>query len=270
MNCWRQRYGFSLAEKTGGTAIGLAILLGLIDPRLACLPLGLFLAACLCAPFCPQWSFFLPLISRGCANMDGIALTFDDGPCPASTPLLLSLLAQYQFTATFFVIGKKAEAYPELIQAILEQGHSIGNHSYRHDPFLMLRSCTTLAGDIRAAQEVLKRSGVRPLLFRPPVGITNSRLKPVLEHQGLQAITFSCRVFDRGNRNIHNLAAKVRSHLKSGDILLLHDNPPAKAEAAACWHQELDTMFADINRNFSVVPLADFIGRPVMGDTPQG
>lgn len=258
------RHGYSLAEKSGFAAFLLAVPLGFIVPSLAGLPLLLFLLACLAAPFCPRCSFFLPVISSGRPGSDAIALTIDDGPSPSSTPLLLELLAKHRLPATFFVIGEKAAAYPGLIDLILAHGHSIGNHSYRHDNFLMCRSIRTLEKDIRATQEILTRAGIQPLLFRPPIGITNPRLKPVLAGLGLQAVTFSCRALDRGNRDVANLAARILKNLRPGDILLLHDNPPPTPEKFACWQMELDRLFSHLQDFHHVVPLAELIGRPVM------
>jgi len=256
--------GYSLAEKSGFAAFLLAVPLGFIAPSLAALPLLLFLLTCLAAPFCPQCSFFLPVISNGRPESDAIALTIDDGPSPSSTPLLLALLGKHRLRATFFVIGEKAAAYPELIDLILGHGHTIGNHSYRHDNFLMCRSIRALEKDIRATQDILAQAGIQPLLFRPPIGITNPRLKPVLDGLGLQAVTFSCRIFDRSNRNVANLAAKVLRKLRPGDILLLHDNPPPNSEKIAYWHTELDYLFSNLQELHHVVPLSELIGRPVM------
>lgn len=254
----------SAAETTGFAAFLLACLLGFFaTPQAAAVPLVLFLLACLAAPFLPRWSFFLPVISRGRQGAGGIALTFDDGPFPASTPILLELLARYKLQATFFVIGKNAAAHPELIAAILAQGHTIGNHSSNHDNLLMLRSCGTIEQDIRATQDILGRAGIRPLVFRPPIGITSPRLRPVLTSLGLQAVTFSCRIFDRGNRKVGNLSSRVLRQLRPGDILLLHDNPPLNEAANLEWCNELVHLFSTLQR-YRIVPLADLIDRPVM------
>jgi peptidoglycan/xylan/chitin deacetylase (PgdA/CDA1 family) len=258
------RHGYSLAEKSGIAAFLLAVPLGFIAPSLTALPFLLFLLACLAAPFCPQCSFFLPVISSGRPGSDAIALTIDDGPSPSSTPLLLALLAKHRLRATFFVIGEKAAAYPELIDLILAHGHTIGNHSYHHDNFLMLQSIRSLEKDIGATQDILAQVGIKPLLFRPPIGITNPRLKPVLADLGLQTVTFSCRALDRGNRNVANLAARILKKLRPGDILLLHDIPPPTSEKFACWHMELDRLFSRLQELHHVVPLAELIGQPVM------
>lgn len=260
---WRR--GFSPAAKTGLAALLMAVPLGLGSvPQTAAVPLALFLLVCLAAPFLPRWSFFLPVICRGTPGSKDIALTFDDGPFPASTPILLELLARYRLPATFFVVGEHAAAHPELIGAILAQGHTIGNHSFRHDYLLMLRDCNALEADIRHTQEVLAGMGILPLLFRPPIGITSPRLQPALASLNLQTVTFSCRIFDRGNRNIRNLAARVLKQLQPGDILLLHDAPPGSEERTAYWSRELERLFARLSQANRVVPLIDLIGRPVM------
>ena len=256
---------WSVAERTGFLALLTAVLLGfLVAPQAAALPLGLFVVACLGAPFFPRWSFFLPMISRGKPGAREIALTFDDGPSPASTPVLLALLAKYELQATFFVIGNKAAAHPELIAAILARGHTIGNHSLRHDYLLVLRGCQALEEDIRATQDILAKAGIHPLVFRPPIGITSPRLQPVLATLQLQTVTFSCRIFDRGNRKVRHLAARALRQLRPGDILLLHDSPPLSAESDACWQNELDQLFSALQRWHHVVPLAELIDHPVM------
>jgi len=252
-------------EKIGLLCLLLAILLFFCDSRLAILPLILFLLLCLAAPFFPQFGFFLPIISRSITGSTGVALTFDDGPSPSSTPRILELLGRYQFKATFFVTGEKAARHPEIIAGILSQGHSIGNHSWRHDNLLMLRSRKRLEQDIHQTQEVLRQSGIRPLVFRPPVGISSPRLTRVLRDEGLVTVTFSCRVFDRGNKKITNLAQRVLAKLKAGDILLLHDIAPENEATATYWQDELNTLFSSLqNGSYDVQPLERLIGQPVM------
>lgn len=254
---------FSLAEKTGLVALATALLLFFFSPSLATIPLALFLLFCAVAPFLPGLSFFLPVISRGQREIKSVCLTFDDGPSPASTPLLLDLLARHHLPATFFLIGEKAARYPELVAEILGRGHSIGNHSWSHDSFLMLRSGKTLRADIHNTQEILKKSGVQPLVFRPPVGITSSRLGEALAEEGLITVAYSCRAFDRGNRNIHNLADKILRRLRPGDIIMLHDLPIYRSPDSNEWVKELEHLFAVLAKNYDVVPLAEIINRPV-------
>lgn len=259
---------FSQAEKLAALAWLVALPLFFFSTTLALLPLILFLMACLIAPFCPRWSFFLPLISSGKAGCKGIALSFDDGPSPLSTPIILTLLKRYNYPATFFVIGEKAEQYPELITAILAQGHSIGNHSWNHDNLLMLRSPKHLRQDIQKTQAVLAQHGIRPQLFRPPAGISSPRLHTVLRKEQLLTVTFSCRAFDRGNKRIHGLAERILSCLDPGAIILLHDLPPATETANRQWQQELSQLFDTLQKStLPVLPLSELIDTVVMSNT---
>lgn len=258
----------SLAETIGVAALLLALPVAFWSPALAIVVLSLFLLFCVTAPFFPAFGFFLPVIHRGAPEDKQVALTFDDGPWPASTPVLLDLLARYHLKATFFVVGRQAAQHPELIALILRQGHDIGNHSLRHDPFLMLRTRKTLHTDIQATQEILKRNGVIPLVFRPPSGITNPRLKGVLAAENLLAVTYSCRALDGGNRNVRNLAGKIRRRLHPGAIVMLHDVPPRQPAMTERWQQELDILFSALRQEYHVVSLEKLIHHPVCARIP--
>lgn len=253
----------STAERLGFLALVTAPLLFFLVPWLAIIPLCTFLIACLIAPFCPRWSFFLPQISSVDGN--GIALTFDDGPSPYSTPIVLRLLKKHKLQATFFVIGKKAAQYPELISAILTDGHSIGNHSWKHDNLLMLRCPKRLRRDIRKTQDILAKHAIRPLLFRAPAGITGPRLQPVLKEEQLTSISFSCRAFDRGNKKIAGLARRILSCLQPGTIILLHDLPPKTDTASLQWQRELSTLLESLQQSaLPVLPLSKLLNSEVM------
>ncbi len=254
----------SPAEKTGAACLGLAWGLYFFAPYLSSVPLIFFVACCLLAPFFPSVSFYLQVISRGNSRHLHVALTFDDGPSPESTPYLLDLLHRHGLKATFFVIGKKAEQYPHLIDNILEQGHTIGNHSWRHDYLLMFRSPGMLRTDLQKTQVLLAGHGVRPLTFRPPVGITGPRLAPVLAALGMYTVNFSCRAFDRGNRRVKQLAECMLTRIRPGDILLLHDTAPDAGEERKRWKNELEQLLTTLVGQYSIVSLDRLIDRPVM------
>lgn len=257
------------AEKCGLLALVLAGMLFFLCRYCALVPLVLFLLFCAIAPFLPSVSFFLPIVSRARSRERGVVLTFDDGPDPVSTLIILELLSQYDLTATFFVVGVRAARYPELIQEILDQGHTIGNHSWDHDYALMLRSPATLDYNIRKTQNLLEQQGIIPRIFRPPMGITGSRLGRVLERQNLLAVNYSCRALDRGNRQVMNLSSKVLKRLRPGDIIMLHDLPPIPIDNMDTWRQELERLFESLSNNYTVEPLAKAIGRPVMESPPS-
>lgn len=254
----------SAGGRIGCLACLTAAALAWVDLRLAMVPLGGFVALCAAAPFIPSSSFFLPVISRGRSARKAVALTFDDGPDPLTTPELLRLLKKYRVRATFFVTGHRVRRHPELGREIVAQGHSLGNHSFRHDLLGAFRSARTMTHDIRATQRALKALGVVALAYRPPMGITSPRLRGVMRAEGMFVVNFSCRAWDGGNRRIRNLSRRILSRVRAGDILLLHENLPQPSQLPV-WAGEVDRILAGIReKGLEVLPLADVIGRPVM------
>lgn len=255
----------TLAVKTGLLAFCLAGGLAMVDVRLAAIPLTGLLLICLAAPFFPRFGFFAPLIYKGAFGNKAVALTFDDGPDPLTTPLLLGLLEKRGVNATFFVIGENAAAHPELIHRIIQKGHLLGNHSFRHNTRVFFQRIAAVVKDIEATQDVLKKQGVEPLVYRPPVGIVSPRLQPALVKTGMTLVNFSNRPLDGGNRRLHNLSKRVLQRLQDGDIVLLHDRRPSRKHQISIWLKEVEAVVDGIEaREMQVVPLPDLIGIPVM------
>jgi peptidoglycan/xylan/chitin deacetylase (PgdA/CDA1 family) len=257
--------GVSPAAVTGGVAIALAFILSFFHVRLAIIPLSVFIFLCGAAPFFPSRGFYLPVFSRGHTGRPVVSLTFDDGPDPETTEPLLQLLKRHAAPAAFFVTGEKAALYGDLISRILENGHDIANHSYRHDPLLMLRRGETLYREIDSTQRLLRRFGIAPAAFRPPVGITNPKLADVLAQQGLFCITFSCRAFDGGNRYIQGLSERILKKVKPDDVVLLHDVRPKGTMNTEDFLKEIDLILSGLkSRGLRVAPLAELLERPIM------
>lgn len=237
-----------------------------IHPAFSAAVLSGFVVICLGAPFFPGAGIFLPAIRRGGKDSSAVALTFDDGPDPLTTPFLLNILARRGVKATFFVIGRKAEKYPDLMENILRAGHCIGNHTYRHDVFVMAKSGKTLAQEIDLAQEVFQRFNIRPLAFRPPAGVVGPRLGPLLWERQMVCIHYRCRGPDMGNRRIRGLSGKILKKIRPGDIVLLHDSCPDPVDFRADqWLGEIERILDGISgKGLEVVPLPELIRRPVM------
>ncbi|MBN2040520.1 MAG: polysaccharide deacetylase family protein [Spirochaetes bacterium] len=250
-------------------AVQLAVIILFFEFRFAVIPILFFLAVCGVAPFLPGSGFFLPVTSRGSRKKKAIALTFDDGPDPSVTPEVMKLLSKYSIQATFFVTGKNASRNPEIIHEILNQGHTIGNHSYDHDPVLMFRSKNELYQDIVKTQQVLSGFSINAYAFRPPAGITNPRLRKVLLELGMHCINFSCRAFDAGNRRITSLAVKILRKVKSGDIILLHDISPLNKNDINKLLNEFEELISGLKeKKIDIIPLADLTGKEIMGKIP--
>ncbi|MFW5957618.1 MAG: polysaccharide deacetylase family protein [Desulfosalsimonas sp.] len=257
---------FPPAAIFGMICFAAAAVLFFIHPYLAAGVLFLFVAVCLAAAFLPGTGLFLQVTRAGSRDLKSVALTFDDGPDPSTTPYLLDLLARCNVCACFFVTGMRAETYPELIKKILCAGHSIGNHTYSHDVFVMLKSKKTLAREIDAAQEVLKTFGVRPLAFRPPAGVVNPRLGPLLDQRKMFCIHYSRRGFDIGNRRISGLSRRILKKIRPGDIVLLHDIHPGSSDfRVETWLAEIENLLSGIERKgLCIRPLSELVNRPVM------
>jgi peptidoglycan/xylan/chitin deacetylase (PgdA/CDA1 family) len=153
-----------------------------------------------------------------------IALTFDDGPHPTYTPAVLQRLRELRVRATFFVVGAKAEAHPELVARIAAEGHELGHHSYRHGA-PHETSALTAAAEARRTSVLLRRLvGKAPSLYRPPHGkLTPGKLA------ALWAMRQTVVLWNRDPKDFACGDAEPIRHwfettpLAPGDIVLLHD-----------------------------------------------
>ncbi len=251
-------------QKLGLIALLMALLLALIDPTFGLVPLTLFALLYLLAPFVHRLGLFLPVVSRGNPGMGAVALTFDDGPDPRTTPALLQLLAHHGVAATFFVIGERIVNRHDLIKSILDQGHTIGNHGFHHDTWVAFKGGRQVQDEIAATQKVLAGLGVVPRLFRPPVGITYPAMGRALTKLGMTAVTFNCQAWDRGNRSITHLARRILSRVKSGDIIMLHDGLPPESGDVDRWLGEVAAIVDGLqSAGLKIRPLGELIGMPV-------
>ncbi|MEI7728232.1 MAG: polysaccharide deacetylase family protein [Verrucomicrobiota bacterium] len=172
----------------------------------------------------PQWQMFGPSICRVSTRRKVVALTFDDGPDPASTPALLALLEARHVRAAFFCIGQRVIAQPELTKQMAAAGHLVENHTQQHNPVTNLFSTARLRADIADAQQAIQRiTGRAPVLFRPPMGLTNQRVFQVMRELGLQVAGYTVRGLDKRESSPEIIAARIGRGIQPGAILLLHD-----------------------------------------------
>ena len=201
---------------------------------------------------------FVDAVVRAPKGARGVALTFDDGPDPTWTPRILATLAEHGAKATFFVVGRKAEAHPEVLRAILDAGHAVGMHSYAHDRLFSLRSERRVRQDLQQAMAVLERlTGASPALFRPPIGHTNPIVARVVDKLDLVVVGWTISGHDGiASARPADVVARVRRDLRDGAIIALHDAPergdrePAAVKALPAI---LDAIAAE---RLDVVPLA--------------
>ena len=191
----------------------------------AVLAFALYSALILTGVFALRLRMFVDAVTSGPRGVRGWALTFDDGPDPATTPRVLDALDEVGAKATFFVIVRKAEAHPGLVKEILARGHSVGLHSYAHDRLFALRSERRVREDLERGISVLAAiTGEPPVLFRPPIGHTNPTIARVVEDLDLVTVGWSVSAHDgTAGANVDRVIARVSSRLRDGAIVLMHD-----------------------------------------------
>ncbi len=161
-------------------------------------------------------------ITKRIKGQKGIALTFDDGPHPEFTIMLLDLLKRYRVKAAFFVVGHKAEKYPEIIRRMHQEGHVIGIHHYQHvsnwsiTPFQLKKQ-------MNRTQKVIRRlTGKRTCFYRPPWGHFNLFTNQIAKDY---EIVIWSHIFGdwKAERSEHTLLRDLRQVPDDGSIILLHD-----------------------------------------------
>ena len=153
-------------------------------------------------------------------------LTIDDGPDEHDTPRILDLLDQHRARATFFVIGERAARSPHLVREIVQRGHQIGHHTHTHPAGTFWCAMPgRLAAELDQTLAVLQLAGIRPQLFRPPVGIKHLFLAPALATRGLLCVSWTVRSGDCRTTSPEQLVGAMTRHLRPGAIILLHEGP---------------------------------------------
>ncbi|WP_249010170.1 polysaccharide deacetylase family protein [Conexibacter sp. DBS9H8] len=165
--------------------------------------------------------------------MDGVALTFDDGPDAHWTRALLDVLAALKVTGTFFVIAPRAAAHPGLLARMAADGHTVGLHCDEHVRHRE-RDADWLRRDTATALGRLKAIGVRPKLWRTPWGETAPWTEPVAVEHGLEIVGWTVDSHDWRGDSAERMFAATRDEITAGAVVLAHDGigPGARREGA--------------------------------------
>jgi peptidoglycan-N-acetylglucosamine deacetylase len=195
------------------------------------------------AVFFPRSSLLGPNIARlpdAAVRRGEVCITFDDGPHPEITPRVLDILDRYGVKASFFCVGEKVAAYPEIAREIARRGHTVESHSHRHATAFALYGLGALRREVQAAQAVIaEATGREPVFFRAPAGFRSPLLDPVLAALGLRYASWTRRGFDTADCNVARVLRRLTRGLAAGDILLLHDSVPRVFEVLPLLLDEL-------------------------------
>lgn len=175
----------------------------------------------------PQSPLLGPTLTRlpeDAARRNEVSLTFDDGPDPEVTPRVLDLLDQAGARASFFCIGRRAAAHPDMVREIARRGHRVENHTWSHPHLFACYPPGAQRREMERAQEVLgDAAGRRPAFFRSPAGFRNPFLDRELWTAGLTLAAWTRRGYDTVEKDPERIAARLLRDLAPGDVLLLHD-----------------------------------------------
>lgn len=152
-----------------------------------------------------------------------IALTFDDGPNPDYTPLLLNKLAEFRVPATFFLLGRNLKRHPEIGRRIALEGHEIGNHTYNHR-ILPLLSNGSIRNEVASTQQLIADLlHVQPVFFRPPIGLFTKHTLDAVEQLGFRTVVGDVFPVDTARPSHETITRRVLRRAQAGSIVILHD-----------------------------------------------
>ena len=198
----------------------------------------------------------LPMLTNiASAPRDGRAvyLTFDDGPDPIVTNQILDILARYNAKATFFVLGDSVDRYPEVVQRIVNGGHTVGNHTYFHEA-LPRETDEVVVQTLAATNNAIARAtGRSPACMRPPYGSLDERTLQLVRAQGYGVSMWEVDSNDWRHTDAYTIAAEVLRSTNLGDRVLFHDGPTNRTPTAAA----LESVLAVLTRRgvtFAALP----------------
>ncbi|MGB0432093.1 MAG: polysaccharide deacetylase family protein [Bacteroidia bacterium] len=169
------------------------------------------------------FKYLLPKCAWRLKKSEHLYLTFDDGPTPEVTPWVLDLLKEKNVKATFFCVGQNVQKHPELYQRVLSEGHAVGNHTYSHKSAWQNLWSTWLK-DFKKAEPLIDSN-----LMRPPYGKLWPWQAARIRKMGYKIIMWTFITYDFDTTSNPIIALHKMKKLKNGSIIVMHDQPKAKA-----------------------------------------
>lgn len=202
--------------------------------------------------------------SRVMVSGNYIALTFDDGPHPQNTPRLLDMLRARNVKATFYVIGRSVDIYPQVVRRTVAEGHEIGNHSYTHRLLSKLGDEELRQEMARCRDAVGRAAGVQPRTMRPPYGGLLQRQRELVHSEyGYPTILWSCDPLDWKRPGASVVASRILGGTSAGGIVLAHD---LHAQTVDAMPATLDGL---LRRGFKFVTVSQLLAMKTDAATAQ-
>ncbi len=192
-----------------------------------------------------------------------MALTFDDGPYPPYTGRLLDVLKEKKIRATFFLVGEQARMHPDLVRRMVDEGHTVGLHAFRHRDFLKLTE-EEKEKDLQQGKEILQSiTGKKPNYWRPPHGFRDSSVMKIASVKDLQVVNWSVIPRDWTGIDKQEIYNRVMDKAEDGAIVLLHDgdSPLYKASRQATVDAVGPLIDSLREKGYHLVSLEEYAGR---------
>jgi peptidoglycan-N-acetylglucosamine deacetylase len=181
-----------------------------------------------------------------------IALTFDDGPWPQSTPAILDILKKNNIKATFFIVGQMLKEHPDMGKRVVAEGHVIANHTWHHWYHYMNPQAAAFEID-NTSNLIYQVTGVKTSLFRPPGGIKTNGPYAYAKNQKYATIMWSSDSSDYARPSVSKLISNVMREAKPGGIVLMHDGGGNRSNTVAALPEIINT-FRKQGYRFVTVP----------------
>lgn len=196
---------------------------------------------------------------RGRTDTSAVALTFDDGPS-ADTERILDVLAAHDLRATFFMLGRQVELFPEIARRVIDEGHEVGNHSYSH-PIYLFRGPSEIRHQLERAQEAITNvTGARPRFARPPCGVRTPAYFAAARRLRLRTVQWSVAGFDWKKLSAAEIAERVLRDVGPGSVILLHDGDSDGKRDRSATVAALPIIIEGLQRRgLNVVPLSQLL-----------
>lgn len=153
-----------------------------------------------------------------------VALSFDDGPDNDYTVKILDVLKKHKVKATFFLIGKRCEMYPEVVDRMVKEGHIIGNHSWSHPNIIKLSNRKALKEFLDAEKFIKKQAGYAPTLIRSPYGSLDREKVELFRDKGYKIIAWNVDSLDWKGLSAAEVKTNVLENMQQGSIILQHSS----------------------------------------------
>jgi len=202
--------------------------------------------------------------SRVLVSGNHVAMTFDDGPHPQNTPHLLDILRTRNIKATFYVIGRSVELYPQIVRRTVAEGHEIGNHSHTHRLLSKLSDSEVRLDLSRCKDAIARAAGVQPRTMRPPYGGLLQRQREMVHSEfGYPTILWSVDPLDWKRPGPSVVTSRILQGTTSGSIILAHDLHAPTVDAMPA------TLDGLLRRGFTFVTVSQLLAMKTDAATAQ-